>query len=335
MTTSWIRALMVVGLAAWMAGCGGGGGDPAATPGEATLGAAGGTVTGGDGAQVVFPKDALRGETTVRIAKDSTGAPPLPAGAAPAGAVYMITPHGGSFAVHAEVSIPVEITEIADNQQLLLVTAEPGDTQWRVLSGATYGNGVLRAPVMHFSFFQAIVLTNLSMPTLTTLFDYGYGGSNNVGGAGIRRISPDFEFNQESNLQYGGATLQARLTFPAPPIAVRAGLPAPPPPRACMPTSLGHTGAAWRFLRDGTQALAPDVFTSPSFKGQRAATRALRMKYSPAAGAASIPPATRCRVSVPCTCMARTHRAAVPSRQPVRPMSGPCRQRATAPTTTC
>ena len=166
MTTSWIRAVVVAGLAAWLAACGGGGDDPLPSPGVATIGAAGGTALGEGGARVVFPKDALRSETSVRIAKDSTGAPPLPAGATPAGAVFSITPHGAAFAVHAEVSIPVEITEVADNQQLLLVTAEPGDTQWRVLSGATYGNGVLRAPVMHFSFFQAIVLTNLSMPSL-------------------------------------------------------------------------------------------------------------------------------------------------------------------------
>ncbi|MEP7302711.1 MAG: beta-propeller fold lactonase family protein [Caldimonas sp.] len=266
MTTSLIRAVVMVGLVVWIAGCGGGGDDPAASPGVETIGAAGGTALGGDGAQVVFPKDALRGETTVRIAKDSTGAPPLPAGAAPAGAVYMITPHGETFAVHAEVSIPVEVTDIADNQQLLLVTAEPGDTQWRVLSGATYGNGVLRAPVMHFSFFQAIVLTNLSMPSLTTIFGRSIGMSNNVGGAGIGRISPDFEFNQNSWLQYSNAYLQARLTFPLPPLSVRSGLPSGPPPRTCLPTSLGHTGAAWRFLRNNTQ-IAPDVVHFPIVQG--------------------------------------------------------------------
>lgn len=273
MTTSWIRAVLVVGLVAWIAGCGGGGGDdPAPSPGVATIGAAGGMAVGESGAQVVFPKDALRSATTVRIAKDSTGAPPLPAGATPAGAVYMITPHGETFAVHAEVSIPVAITNIADNQQLLLVTAEPGDTQWRVLSGATYSNGVLRAPVMHFSFFQAIILTNLSMPTLVTTM--GQGGfddafraiSNNVGGAGIGRFLPDFEFNQDSWLQYSAAYLQAKLTFPAAPPAVRSGLPSPPAPRICMPTSLGHTGAAWRFVRNGTQALSPDVIHLPIFK---------------------------------------------------------------------
>ena len=271
MTTSWIHSVVAVVLAASIAGCGGGSDVSTASLQVATIGTAGGMATGESGAHVVFPKDALRSETTVRIAKDSTGAPPLPAGATPAGAVFSITPHGEAFAVHAEVSIPVQITEIADNQQLLLVTAEPGDTQWRVLSGATYANGVLRAPVMHFSFFQAIVLTNLSMPSLTTTMgrsgvDIGTGISNNVGGAGIGRFSPDFEFNRDTWLQYSAAYLQAKLTFPAPPLAVRAGLPYQAPPRVCMPTSLGHTGAAWRFLRNGTQALTAHVFHFPIFQ---------------------------------------------------------------------
>ena len=265
-----IRAAVAAGLGAWLVACGGGDGESAGSPGVAMIGAAGGTAIGGDGAQVVFPRDALRNETTVRIAKDSTGAPPLPPAATAAGAVYTITPHGEAFAVHAEVSIPVEITEIADNQQLLLVSAEPGDTQWRVLSGATYANGVLRAPVMHFSFFQAIILTNVVMPTLTTTLRAGFepiGMSNNVGGAGIGRFSPDFEFNQRTGLQYSDAHLQAKLTFPAQPAqAFRVGAPRPPPTRACMPISLGHNGAAWRFFRDGTQALT-DASHYPILQG--------------------------------------------------------------------
>ncbi len=202
-----IRAAVAAGLGAWLVACGGGGGESAGSPGVAMIGAAGGTAIGGDGAQVVFPRDALRNETTVRIAKDSTGAPPLPPAATAAGAVYTITPHGEAFAVHAEVSIPVEITEIADNQQLLLVSA------------------------------------------------------------GIGRFSPDFEFNQRTGLQYSDAHLQAKLTFPAQPAqAFRVGAPRPPPTRACMPISLGHNGAAWRFFRDGTQALT-DASHYPILQG--------------------------------------------------------------------
>lgn len=254
-------ATLALALAlALLAGCGGG---KSGAPGEATIGAAGGTVAEVSGAQVVFPRGALAADVTVRITRDSTGAPPLPAAATPAGAVYAITPHGQAFGAHAEVSIPVETTELAAHQQLLLVTAEPGDTQWRVLSGATYASGLLRAPVMHFSFFRAIVLTEVYVPSLVTTVATSGGASNNVGGAGIGRFSPDFEFGPTSGFQYDAATLRASLTFPSPPPAIRTGLTSLPPQRACLPTDYGHGGAAWRFQRDGAPFAADGVQHDP------------------------------------------------------------------------
>jgi len=97
------------------------------------------------------------------------------------------------------------------------------------------------------------------MPTLVSTLVGTDTVANNVGGSGIARFSPDFEFNQDSWLQYSRATLRAKLTFPAQPLAVRAGMTNLPAQRACLPTSFGHTGAAWRFLRDGTQIVAPDI----------------------------------------------------------------------------
>ena len=44
------------------------------------IGAAGGTVTETSGAQVVVPAGALASNSTIRIAMDSTGAPPMPGG---------------------------------------------------------------------------------------------------------------------------------------------------------------------------------------------------------------------------------------------------------------
>jgi hypothetical protein len=262
-------------LFAFLAGCGGsdgpGDGDPAhaVRSGVATIGAGGGVLSGEDGAQVTFPAKALAADVTVRIAKDSTGAPPLPAAAMPAGAVYTITPHGGALDVHAEVSIPVERTEIAPHEQLLLITARPGDAQWTVLSGATYSNGALRAPVMHFSFFQAIVLSDLYMPSLVTTLARRSGtinGSvvlqkfNNVGGVNIGSFAPDFEFDRATWMQSAPVHLEAKLTYPAAPsTAVRVGVTSRPPARVCLPSSYGHGGAVWRFLRNGSETLSPDV----------------------------------------------------------------------------
>src|SRR5215510_9077534 len=102
-----------------LAGCGGSGGDggggttpppvtnnppppapppPPPPPPPPTIGAGGGTVTEIGGASVIFPAGAVSNDTTFRIAVDSTGAPPLPAGLGGTGSVYAITPHGGNFA---------------------------------------------------------------------------------------------------------------------------------------------------------------------------------------------------------------------------------------------
>ena len=257
------RAWTVAAVSATLlAACGGGNdnGDGAEGTGSgaATIGSSGGVVRG-EGAEVRFPAKALASDVTVRVAKNSNGAPPLPPAATAAGAVYLITPHGGALGVHAEVSIPVERAEISADEQLLLITAQPGDTQWTVLSGATYSNGALRAPVMHFSYFQAIVLTGLYMPSLvTTLSNPTADRVNNVGGPGIGTLSADFEYGPASFLQDDYATLQARLTYPLPTRNVRAGVPTAPPARACLPSSYGHTGATWRFLRNGT-AVAAEV----------------------------------------------------------------------------
>jgi ELWxxDGT repeat protein len=244
-----------------LAACSGGSDDEpavdAAAPGTATVGPAGGRVALGDGAEVVFPPKALGVDVRVVMTKDSTGAPPLPPSTQAAGAVYTITPHGGRFNVHAEVSIPVERATIADNEQLVLVTAQPGDTQWTVLSGATYSNGKLRAPVMHFSFFQAIVLIDTNLPTLVTTISDGnpfettsFPRTNNVGGPGIQAMSPDLEFGGPPS-EFAGRHLEARLTYAPPATLTRRTGVLLNPPRICRPVSLGHDGAQWRVLVQG------------------------------------------------------------------------------------
>lgn len=255
----WGQLALACAFAVVLSACGGGGGSvPTASPGIEIIGTAGGIVRAEDGAQVVFPKDALRIDATVRIAKDSTGAPPLPPAAKALSAVYAITPHGGAFDEHVEVSIPVDLSDPASGGQLLLVTAKPGDTQWTVLSGATYHDGKMRAPVMHFSFFRVITLVNQIMPVLVTTID----GKNNIGADGATVISTDYEILWNSGInEYGYSTLIARLRYPQPvaPLALSAGALPPPPAPACMPLSLGHGGAEWRFLRNASEFVTPQT----------------------------------------------------------------------------
>lgn len=249
---------LVLGLV--LVACGGGGGEPAVgSPGTGTIGPAGGRVATDDGAAVIFPARALAADVQVALRKESTGAPPLPPQAQAAGPVYTITPHGGGFDVHAEVVIPVERSQVADNEQLLLVTAQPGDAQWTVLSGATYSNGALRAPVMHFSYFRAIVIVDMVMPTLSTTISDGtlfrphqLARTNNVGGPGIGLISPDHEFTDENGeFDWTNIVFDARLTYAPPAREIATRLPGAAPVQLCRPVSMGHDGAQWRVLRDG------------------------------------------------------------------------------------
>ena len=253
------RVALAAALLAGLAACGGSGGDaPAAsTSGVANIGSAGGVVAGEGGVEVVFPPKALANDVTVRITKDGTGAPPLPAVATAAGAVYQITPHGGALAVHAEVSIPVERTDVAPDEQMVLLTAQPGDSRWTVLSGASYGNGAMHAPVMHFSYFQVVTLAE-PMPALTLTIANGASKYNNVGGPGVGRFSADYEFGPDSYVQFQ-STVEAKLTYPAPSRPAIAQVFGPAAPQPCLPTSYAHNALNLRFLRNGLETVSPAI----------------------------------------------------------------------------
>lgn len=101
-----------LGLTLVLSACGGGGGDDAtATPptdpnsAAVTLDAAGGQVATPSGVKLSVPASALAAGTTLRIASDSTGAPPLPTGTGlrAVGDMLAMTPHGSTF--NSEVTL--------------------------------------------------------------------------------------------------------------------------------------------------------------------------------------------------------------------------------------
>lgn len=150
-------AMLVCALA--LAGCNGNGGSPAAvTP--PVIGTDGGTVTEASGASVIVPAGALTTTTTIRIARDSTGAPPLPADLTGAGSTYVITPHGGEFAEGAEVRIPAPNVTLQPNQEFKLAKAQPGEA-WVVLEDTELDAGMLSVRVGSFSFFRPVIVTYL------------------------------------------------------------------------------------------------------------------------------------------------------------------------------
>jgi len=120
----------------------------------------GGTITEASGAAVIFPPGAISTDTTFRIARDSSGAPPVPAELGATGSMYVITPHGGDFMQPVEVSIPAPSVTLQPNQQLKLAKAEPNG-EWEILNDSTVVDGKLKAKVSRFSFFTGVTINYL------------------------------------------------------------------------------------------------------------------------------------------------------------------------------
>ena len=84
---------------------------PPPSEGSATLNAAGGTVTGPDGVQLVVPADSLDSPVTLRVSRDATGAPAL-VGLNAVSPIYAVTPHGQAFGTGALFSIPMSAAQL-------------------------------------------------------------------------------------------------------------------------------------------------------------------------------------------------------------------------------
>ena len=156
-----LRRLLGGLLVALLAGCGGNdGGTASDTAATATVGSDGGSVSSASGVKVIVPAGAMSADTTIRIAKDSTGAPVLPQWARPVGDMLAITPHGGTFALPVTVRMPTPAVLLKDNERLYIAKAQPGG-EWEVLSDTLTKDGMLEASVSAFSFFMPVVITYL------------------------------------------------------------------------------------------------------------------------------------------------------------------------------
>ena len=135
-------------LALLLAACGGqsGGGGGASS---AVLDSAGGTLTGPDGVQVVFPSGALDQPTAVTITRNSTGAPAVPEGYTVAGSIYEITPHDQPFNLPVTIRLPVPSGSTGTS----VFVASPGQ-DWS-MKDASVVNGMAVLERGSFSWFAA------------------------------------------------------------------------------------------------------------------------------------------------------------------------------------
>lgn len=154
----------LLAAACLLAACGGGGSgdapDPAAAPqarpaGTALLGSAGGTVRGVDGARVDVPAGALAAEVSVTIAKDSSGAPPVPRGFKPLGDVFAVTPHGARLAEPVTVSVPFDAAALGPDRKPALLKVTPG-RPWQLIDAVTVDGNLASAQVRGFSYFLVV-----------------------------------------------------------------------------------------------------------------------------------------------------------------------------------
>jgi len=159
------RLILSAGVLAALVACGGGGGgsNTAAPP---TNGAAGETTVGPDGSALQVPADALTAPVTVRIAKNSTDAPALPAGPI-ASDVYAITPHGTRFAYPATVRLPYNAQQLPSGATPVIAKAEAREGPWRLLETTVNGDGTVSAPVDGLSWFVVIAKPVLVTGPLT------------------------------------------------------------------------------------------------------------------------------------------------------------------------
>ncbi len=154
-----LARFLVAAAAALLVSCGGGSGTAPvpATSASAVIGAAGGTLTGPDGVQVIIPPGALNADTTIGIARSSAGAPATPEAYPAAGYVYELTPHGITFNSLVTVRAPMP----AGAATPLVFMASQGEG-WKLLE-AQVVNGM--AEWTRNSFSNLLIGTVCFIPT--------------------------------------------------------------------------------------------------------------------------------------------------------------------------
>jgi uncharacterized delta-60 repeat protein len=149
--------LIITTLLLTLAACGGGGDEdpapqpPAPPPPAGTIGAAGGTVTGPNGAKVEIPAGALATNVEIRIEQTSVGAPALPGNVTGAGQIFALTPHGTTFATPVTITLPFDPATVPAGARVKIFKTDAALTQWAEVVGATISGNTLTAQVTGFS----------------------------------------------------------------------------------------------------------------------------------------------------------------------------------------
>ena len=167
-TAGWIASVIALcGLSLAVGACGSGddGDDGGETPGIATIGASGGTVTSADGvAQLTVPAAALASDVTISIvpATDTTGFYD--------GVAYTLSPEGLEFAVPATLRMTVAAATVGDDSLMLGARRDFADVKMELwgTSETSTGGASVSAQIDHFS-VQGLVLCHPGDPAADCL----------------------------------------------------------------------------------------------------------------------------------------------------------------------
>jgi uncharacterized delta-60 repeat protein len=160
LNNTWVRRACMALACLALAACGGGGGGdvdapPSSPPVTGSIGAAGGTVTGPNGTQVVIPAGALAKDVAVQVEQITAGAPALPTGLSAQGLMFAFTPHGTRFAAPVKITLPFDpaLVSTGVSPQFYKTNAQG---QWEQVASAMFGATSVTADVTGFSFTQVV-----------------------------------------------------------------------------------------------------------------------------------------------------------------------------------
>lgn len=183
----------IVWFALVLGACGGGGGGSAdeggSTPppsAQTGIGAAGGTITAG-GATLDIPAGALEQNTTITVATSNSSAG-LPEAATVRGPLFDFGPDGTTFAVPAELTLPMPATPAA-GERAVISWLDTEHDEWIDTSSAVTGDRIA-APITHFTVYA---IRFIPPPSLDAIVRWWSFYQTRVGAFAEERLGPDAE----------------------------------------------------------------------------------------------------------------------------------------------
>lgn len=158
---TWLSKSLFASLALALvcAGCGGGGGQgnppPPASVTQTIAAAVGGTINGPGGVTLAIPASALAADTSITIALDGTGAPPLPAGITAGGPMLSLTPSGTTFARPVLLSLPIDPALYPANVTPNFIQTNQAGSGWEQIPATRSGDRISVA-MAHFTILVAL-----------------------------------------------------------------------------------------------------------------------------------------------------------------------------------